>query len=536
MRFGSACWIGLFAAVGPLCAVPVVPPEGAKTAASPEQALRAEALNYARHLAVYVERIEEAYVRPLKGEDMYVAALEGLYEGVRMPVPAGLRAEVREGLKTDLVGTLARIREGLGQNDALRHPNALYISLRALPRAMDPYCGLTARFEFQRLDVNDGTLNTGLEFVGVQLTQVGPAVGTRLDMNGIVPAAQPAPDVTGPLRVRSVNPGSPAQRAGLRPGDLIVRLDDHLPGFPGFLATFQKLRPTQAGATSGGPPVKITVRRPGRDEPFDVRVDLALYHTESVFGARRKADGSWDFMLDAAEGIGYVALGGIRAGSPEEMRNALRSLEAARIRGLLLDLRWCPGGLLDEAIMIVRLFLPEQLPSTKPIFWQCDRDGKQTPMTRPMLRELLEGSFTEFPLLVLVNGETSGGGELIAAALQDHGRGAVAGQRTVGKASIQKEAPKVDIPFKVTIHTFLRSTRKNLQRFPDSKWSDDWGVRPDEGRALALTSEAGQQVKKWWVAQMLRPPRDPEALPLDDPENDPQKLACVQMLREMIKK
>jgi C-terminal peptidase prc len=536
MRFGSACLLAMFAAMGTACAAPVVPPDGAKSAVPSETGLRAESLNYARHLAVYVERIEEAYVRPVKPEDMYFAALEGLYEAVRVPVPAGLRSDVREGLKNDLVGTLARIREGLGQHDVLRHPNALFISLRSLPRAMDPYCGLTSRFEFQRLDQNEGTVNSGLEFVGVQLTQVGPTVGTRLDMNGVVPAAQPTPEVTGPLRVRSVNPGSPAQRSGLRPGDLVVRLDDNPPGSPGFLATFQRLRPIQAGATPGGPPVKLTVRRPCRNEPFDVRVDLALYHTESVFGARRRADGSWDFILDPAEGIGYVALGGIRAGSPEEMRNALRSLQAARLHGLVLDLRWCPGGLLDEAIMIVRLFLPARLPPSKPVFWECDRDGRQTPKERPRVRELLEGSFTGFPLLVLVDGETSGGGELIAAALQDHGRAAVAGQRTVGKASIQNKPEKLDIEFKVTTFTFLRATKKNLQRFPDSQWSDDWGVRPDEGRELSLTPEAVQQVKKWWIAQSLRPPRDSEALPLDDPENDPQKLAAVQMLREMIKK
>src|SRR5262249_40170281 len=154
--------LGVLATAGSLCANPVVPPEGAKIAPSNEHGLRAESLNYARHLALYVERIEEAYVRPLKSGDLYVSALAGLYEAVRAPVPAGLRAEVREGLKNDLVGTLARVRESLGQHDALRQGNALLVSLRALPRVMDPYCGLTPRFEFQRLDLNDGTLNTGI--------------------------------------------------------------------------------------------------------------------------------------------------------------------------------------------------------------------------------------------------------------------------------------------------------------------------------------------------------------------------------------
>jgi carboxyl-terminal processing protease len=269
---------------------------------------------------------------------------------------------------------------------------------------------------------------------------------------------------------------------------------------------------------------------------LDVRVELAQYHTESVFGARRRADGSWDYMLDPAEGIGYVALGGIRSGSAEEMRNAIHALRTARARGLVFDLRWCPGGMLDDAVVIIRLFLRNRLPDALPVFWQCDRTGNPVPCSDPVNRQLIPESYTDIPVLVLVGRETSGGGELIAAALQDHGRATVAGQRTVGKASIQKPAPKLDITFNVTTFTFLRSSKRNLQRFPDSQWADDWGVRPDEGRELSLTPEAGQQVKKWWVGQTLRPPRDSEALPLDDPENDPQKLAAVQMLREIIKK
>ena len=72
-----------------------------------------------------------------------------------------------------------------------------------------------------------------------------------------------------------------------------------------------------------------------------------------------------------------------------------------------------------------------------PVYFRCDKTGDQVPTLTPEVRQLLPDSFTDFPVVVLVNGETSGGGELIAAALQDHGRAAVAGQRTVGKASIQ---------------------------------------------------------------------------------------------------
>src|SRR5205807_1516540 len=94
-----------------------------------------------------------------------------------------------------------------------------------------------------------------------------------------------------------------------------------------------------------------------------------------------------------------------------------------------------------------------------------------------------EGSFLGFPIVVLVNGETSGGAELIAAALQDNKRAVVAGQRTIGKGSIQNQRA-VSIPntgIKFTTGTFQRPNGKSIHRFPDSKPSDDWGVRPEPG-------------------------------------------------------
>ena len=243
--------------------------------------------------------------------------------------------------------------------------------------------------------------------------------------------------------------------------------------------------------------------------------------------------------------IGYIRLGGIRNqvghklvdgelffyGSDKEMSDALHSLTASNVRGLILDLRWCPGGVLDMAAAIARQFLPKALPRKMPVYWQRDRSGFQKPATA----ELTDRPFSDVPIVVLVNGETSGGGELIAAALQDHGRAVIAGQRTVGKASIQNQ-PFGELGFKLTMFTFLRPSGKNLQRFPDSRPSDDWGVRPDAGRELPLTAEAGRQLKEWWILQTLRPPDTKEALPLDDPANDPQRLAAMQMLQSLIKK
>ena len=302
------------------------------------------------------------------------------------------------------------------------------------------------------------------------------------------------------------------------------------------------MRPLQPGTpVDYAATVRLTVVRPGHAEPMTVTLCPMVYRPESVFGVRRKVDGSWDYLLDPASRIGYIRLGGIRSGyweaansdkstygSHREFRDALQSLNASDARGLVLDLRWCPGGYLRESHTIaLSLLKADQWPAAN----EQDRSGNKS----PVLFEPLEHPEVGYPIVVLINGETSGGGELIAAALQDYGRAVIAGQRTVGKGSVQ-ELVHIPLSFRLTTRTFLRPSGKNLQRFPDSKPSDDWGIRPDAGRELPLTAEAGRQLKDWWTLQSLRPPGDLEALPLDDPENDPQRQSAVQILRGMMKK
>src|SRR5262249_14747829 len=153
---------------------------------------------------------------------------------------------------------------------------------------------------------------------------------------------------------------------------------------------------------------------------------------------------------------------------------------------------------------------------------------------RPVNASAVEVTATDIPLLLLVNGETSGGGELVAAALQDNGRAVVAGQRTFGKGTIQLPLLREGYPFKLTKGTFGRPSGKTSQRPPDSKPTDDGGVRPDGDHELPITAELSKRLKEWHTLQVLRPPSDRSALPIDDPEADPQRQAAVQMLRELV--
>src|SRR5262249_29484728 len=109
----------------------------------------------------------------------------------------------------------------------------------------------------------------------------------------------------------------------------------------------------------------------------------------------------------------------------------------------------------------------------------------------------------------------------------------IAGQRTLGKGSIQKPVALPSVPsayFRLTQGTFLRPSSKSLHRYPDSKPSDDWGVQPDPQAELRLSPDLTRRLRDWWQLQDLRPGADNATLPLDLPENDPQRQMALQLL------
>jgi C-terminal peptidase prc len=507
------CWAGAGLAVGP----------GDRISSETSEFVRVQSRKYAADLMLFVRWVESNYVRPVSRTDVVLAALEGLYEAVREPVPAAVRAEVQQAENDEtLRRVIQQARESLGNPEALRETKALLASLRTAVRALDPYCGLPQPGDRRSQSISSMS-GVGIEFeslpeaLALWMEQQRDALGVR----GAVSR--------GPARVSAVIPGSPAQQAGVRPGDILTAIEQQPADSPEGLRLFPKLVQLEGAETR---PITLTFQRPGSSKPLNVEVVPTNFSPESVFGVRRRVDHSWDFMLDRRHRIGYIRLGFIDETSSEEMIDAIEGLKADGLRGLIFDLRGNPGGFVEPAKAIAGLFIKSGLLA---IF--RDRREGENRVHIDNGSHLLEG----IPTVVLIDGETRGGGEMIAAVLQDHGVAAVAGSRSLGKGSIQRTdfirsetGQQLEIPFKLTTGLFARPNGKAIQRFPESRPSDDWGIRPDPGLEFPMSPETSRRIKDWMEQQVLRPGPSREALPLDDPENDPlREFARNYLLRKL---
>jgi len=513
-------------------AAPLKPAASAPVAPSASPTLHVEALQFAQSLNVLFALIDEYYIRPVPRAELAEAVVRGLYEAVREPMPADLSHEIRRADEYQLIALLTRVREGFGQPECLRGKKAMLVAMQALPRALDAYCGLVPSRDQDTRSEGEGNLTgVGLEF---PIAPPQPNVrGVILDSQPMVfdesTAARPN-GPAGPIRVANVVPGGPAQRGGMRPGDLVVKIDGLSPEAPAFQTALKALQHVPLGTPfqpALARELRVMVVRDGVAAPLEFRLTPTIYHPESIFGASRRPDGTWNYLLDPAQRIGYIRVGSIGHQDNVALQAAVKSLQDQACRGLLLDLRWCPGGYLEESATMARIFLPPELPIAS--------ERSRSEGNKPVTPFGVDETSTDIPMVVLVNGETSGGGELIAAALQDNGRAVVAGQRTFGKGTIQLPLLSRGYPFKLTKGTFVRPSGKNFQRHPDSKPTDDWGVRPDPDHELPLTAELSKRLKEWHNLHALRPPGERGALPIDDPESDPQRLAAVRMLQERVR-
>jgi carboxyl-terminal processing protease len=278
----------------------------------------------------------------------------------------------------------------------------------------------------------------------------------------------------GGLKIISPLIGTPAYRAGLEAGDTILEIDGK---------STEGIRVDEAVKRLKGDAdtkVTLTVRHADSTEPETVTIKREVIHVETILGDRRKSDDSWDFMLDHDRHIGYIRLSAFSRDTAEDLKKALVELQNEGLKGLILDLRFNPGGLLTSAIEVSDLFVANgRIVST---------EGRNIPERTWDAQK--EGTFEGFPMVVLVNHFSASASEIVSACLQDHKRAVIIGERTWGKGSVQNviELEGGKSALKLTTAAYRRPSGKNIHRFPDAKETDEWGVKPDDGMEVHLST------------------------------------------------
>ncbi len=271
-------------------------------------------------------------------------------------------------------------------------------------------------------------------------------------------------------------PGTPAYKAGIKAGDVIMEIDGKSTEEFKTPKDIEKVVKLLKGTP--GDPVTLGVRHSGSDDVQQIKIVRDIIQVATVLGDRYKADGeNWDFMLDGSQKVGYIRLTHFSRRSADELRAALDELVSQGMKGLILDLRFNPGGLLSQATEICDMFIESgKIVSTK---------GRNTPERSWEAKK--EGTYSGFPMVILINHFSASASEIVSACLQDHKRAVIVGERSWGKGSVQNV---IDIDeghegrksaLKLTTASYHRPSGKNIHRFPGATDSDEWGVVPDAG-------------------------------------------------------
>ncbi len=263
----------------------------------------------------------------------------------------------------------------------------LEYAIRGMLNGLDPHSAYLNAEEF-----NDLRIGTTGEFGGL-----GIEVGME---DGFVKVVSPIDD-------------TPAQRAGMQSGDLIIRLDD---------TPVKGLNLNDAVKLMRGKPgsiINLTVIREGEDKPLSIDIERAVIKVTSV---RNR-------MLD--EEYGYLRISNFQTKTTADMLKAIKKMKTeadGSLKGLVLDLRNNPGGVLSGAVGVSDAFLNSGM-----IVYTDGREDDSKLRYDATVGDILDGK----PLVVLVNGGSASASEIVAGAMQDHGRAVILGTKTFGKGSVQ---------------------------------------------------------------------------------------------------
>jgi carboxyl-terminal processing protease len=282
----------------------------------------------------------------------------------------------------------------------------------------------------------------------------------------------------GYVKVVSPIDDTPAFRAGLKPGDFITHLDGESVQGLTLAEAVEKMR----GKVNSE--LKLSIRREGR-EPFDVTITRAVIKIRSV---RWRTEGK----------IGYVRITSFSEQSDDGLERAMKKIKeklGSELKGMVLDLRNNPGGLLDQAIKISDAFLDQgEIVSTR------SRRADDAQRFNAKKGDLAD----KLPIVVLINGGSASASEIVAGALQDHRRAVVLGTRSFGKGSVQTIIP-------LSGHGAIRLTTARYYT-PSGRSIQAKGIEPDieVKQAKLETIEPGSRRREADLRGALRNPADGE--------------------------
>jgi carboxyl-terminal processing protease len=344
----------------------------------------------------------------------------------------------------------------------------------------------------------DRLLEGSFKGVGIQLDQ---------DPNGDIEVVTPIDD-------------SPAFKAGVLAGDKIlkvngedlrnVRLDDVIKRITGPI----------------GSEVSLTLQHPD-GQIVELKMTRQEIVVPTVKGYQRKADNSWDFYVVKDPKIAYIRITQFTSDTFDKLKPTLDTLLADGMKGLILDLRFNPGGRLDQAKDVVNLFVRDGVIVTTRGRNRAEEISRAEP----------DKALPDFPMAVLVNEHSASASEIVAGSLMDNKRALVIGTRTYGKGSVQELIPlEGGGELKLTVAYYYLPSGRLVHRKKDAK---DWGVEPqvvvpmdEDSEKLVLEDHYEQELfHKPLSMQTTRPtPDDTQpAVPTTQPV-DPQLEAAVSTM------
>ena len=264
--------------------------------------------------------------------------------------------------------------------------------------------------------------------------------------------------------IQSVVQGTPASRAGLRYGDRILEVD----GKDARDWSSEEVSRNVRGER--GKEVLLKVERAGQEVSFNFKIVRDAVPLPSIRN---------DFMI--TPGTGYIGLvGGFQHTSDDELREAISNLKKGGMRQLILDLRNNPGGLLDQAIDVASEFLPRD----KVVVSVKGRSEYH----EPAVYKSTGSDPEDLPLVVMINRNTASASEIVAGAIQDHGRGLIVGETSFGKGLVQ-HVFQLPYNYGLTLTTarYYTPYGRSLQRDYSSGSLYDYYVRRDQDENLQAT-------------------------------------------------